>query len=184
MNKSIKIVLITLMVAFITLLLWLVISLHNAKISEIWIEREFNERLNPNYNELTVQTRSHETAISEMSSKNESWNIETYFTNYFDLKRDVIFYPDKDLQDINFNNLSGNWMLYGIPQTADYEVGISVCNNWIFWCETTYYKNPVCLKLIYIPRYLDRKREQVMTWCEVVDISKNWRTNLYFSVKF
>lgn len=185
MNKTLKTIFITLVCVAILFWLWIVMIWHKGKVSKIWLEREFWERLNPNYREELIQNRSNMGGIMEINEINENWEKVTRLSTIFDSRRDILFYPDEKLQDVDYNSLSWEWMMFGIPKTEQYEVGISICYDGIFDCKTTYYKTPTCLKLVYIPRYLNRKRdENIMSWCEIIDISKIGRTNLYYSVKY
>lgn len=185
MNKNLKIVLITLVCVAILSWLWIVIYFYKGEVSKIWLAREFWERFNPNYIQGLIQYRSNISGVSEITWSNEKGEVVIKRITGFDDKWDILFYPDEKLQNIDQSQLSWEWMMFGIPKTEQYEVGVSVCYNGIFNCKTTYYKTPTCLKLVYMPRYLNRKRdENIMSWCEVVDISKRGRSDLYFSVKY
>lgn len=118
------------------------------------------------------------------TSQNNQWEIETITGTAFDMRYDILFYQDANVDNIDYSNLTWWWQLFTIPDSDNIEIGVSVCKLWLFNCDTTYYKNTSCLKLIYIPRFYNRTRDDILSWCVIVDISSVDRDSLFFSVKY
>jgi len=118
------------------------------------------------------------------TSKNNQWEIEITTGTAFDMRYDILFRQDANADNIDYRNLTWWWQLFNIPSSQNITVAISVCKLWLFNCDTTYYKNISCLKLIYIPRFYDRKRDNTFSWCAIVDISTIDRDSLFFSIKY
>ncbi len=131
-----------------------------------------------------IFTIPNDTSINSFNLSQESYASGKVLGTYFDRKWDYLFFNDPQKNYVDYNTLSGGRVLFNVPQTNKYQIGISVCIEWIFWCKTTYYNQPKCLELIYVPSFYERERETLVEWCEIINISDGYRDTLYFSVKY
>lgn len=184
--KIFKIVITTLIVAGWIFVLGLILFLWKMNVSSIFLEREWRERFDKKTYQVTtiIHNRNNNRDLS-LPIKNLDWWPEwKKFGTAFDTKWDILFYNDPNKQYIDYNTISGNRNIFSVPVNDKYEIWISVCQQWFLECETQYYNNPKCVELVYVPDFYERKREKIVDWCEVVDISNWWRDQIFYSIKY
>ena len=97
-------------------------------ISPIFIEREWRERFDKNYFVTNmIFTIPNDTSINSFNLSQESYASGKVLGTYFDRKWDYLFFNDPQKNYVDYNTLSGGRVLFNVPQTNKYQIGISVC---------------------------------------------------------